>query len=111
MICPECKKEMTWQEGLLPFEGGSRDMTKGKYSCMHCLIFVNAKESRATVKGRALAHGLVGVSAMSKRITSQSCAEQIGLLRERQHCTTCHNDMGEPCTCTDCDCLYCREYK
>ena len=109
MTCPECKKTMQWQEGLLV--DGVRDMAIGKHYCLKCNIFSKSKESKGIRKGKKLAHGLIGVHAMSKKITQHSVATQIGILRERQHCAICKNNIYEPCMCTDCNCLYCREYK
>jgi late competence protein required for DNA uptake (superfamily II DNA/RNA helicase) len=110
MECPRCKKEMRWQEGLLT-DAGSRDGTVGKYYCLKCRVFGKAKEGRATRAGRKMAHGMVGVHVMDKEITKQGYATQIGILRERMHCATCGSYAGKPCKCTDCTCLYCREYK
>lgn len=108
--CPKCDSPMEWTEGLL--RDGARDISMGRYSCPHCLLFEAPKESRATQKGRELAHDLIGVDCMSRAITGLSIATQIGILRERQHCTTCDNALGEPCTCKGkCDCLYCREHR
>ncbi len=105
--CPECGEPMSWAEGLL-MDGG-RSMEVGKFSCMKCGLFKVPKESRATRRGRKLAHDLIDVHCMDKRITQYDAATQIGILREQQHCATCGNAMGEPCTCKGkCDCLYCR---
>ncbi len=109
MICPSCQNEMKWQEGLLI--EGSGDDTLGRYYCLFCRIFAMPEESRAITKGRKMAHELIGVAAMDKKITSQSCSTQVGILRERQHCATCNSYSAKPCECKGCDCLYCREYK
>jgi len=115
MKCPECKKTMKWQEGLLD-SSGSRDLTVGKHYCPHCNIFAAKTESRAIKKGRRMAQDLVGTHAMDKKITSEKGATQIGILRARQHCATCgypwYPETEETkCKCTDCNCLYCKEYK
>jgi len=110
MKCPECKKEMKWQEGLLT-DSGSRDKEVGRYYCMKCRIFARPKESKEVRKGRALAHELGVVNWNDKRLLAQSASAQIGYFREIQHCATCGNAIGEPCLCKNCDCLYCREYK
>jgi len=107
--CPECGKPMSWTEGLL--WGGARDGAMGRYGCMPCRLFKKPGESRAMQRGRELANSdeFIGVYAMDKKITSLSCNTQIGLLRERQHCKTCKNNMGDPCKCGGkCNCLYCR---
>ncbi len=108
MKCPECKKTMKWQEGLLV--DGTRDMSFGRYYCLDCRIFAKSTESKGIRKGRKMAPELTGVHCMDKKITSQSTASQIGILRERMHCSTCNSYYPDnPCKCTDCDCLYCRE--
>ena len=114
--CPECKRGMAWQEGLLG-GSGDRDTTKGRYYCSRCRISMGSQESREIKKGRELAPELVGVHAMSKKVTSHSCATQIGILRARQHCTTCgkpslpERSKADYCHCKKCTCLYCAEYK
>ena len=106
--CPICKKPMQWTEGLL--SDGGLHVDTGRYSCSTCNIFVNMEESRAVRKGRELANVLpFDIHCMDKRVTSQSCGTQIGILREQQHCATCKNDMGEPYTCDGkCNCVYCQ---
>jgi hypothetical protein len=110
MKCPDCNKTMQWQEGLLS-DSGARNMEVGRHYCPDCYLFASPEESRALKKGRRMAHSLVGVHAMDKKITSNSVAVQIGILRERQHCTTCGNIVGEVCKCINCKCLYCQHYK
>jgi hypothetical protein len=113
--CPECKNPMRWQEGLLV--EGARDLTIGRYYCLACNLFCGGKESKAIIKGKRLANELVGEHALSKKITSHSTAEQIGILRARQHCATCgkpnypQNKPEDYCRCKNCKCLYCRVYK
>ena len=95
--CHICNAPMVWTEGLL--SDGGVDPTTGKYGCPRCHTAAEMTESRAVKRGRALAHDLKGVPAMSRAITHFSGGTQIGILRERQHCKTCHNNMGDPCTC------------
>ena len=84
-VCPDCKKPMKWQEGLLD-SSGARDMSVGRYYCPGCNLFAKQTESRGLRKGRKLAASLKDVPAMDKRITKHSCGVQIGILRARQHC-------------------------
>ncbi len=108
--CPVCKKPMGWVEGLL--RDGSREPTTGRYGCVPCGVIDKMQDSRATRRGKRMAEDLVGVPCMDKRITSQSVGVQIGILRAQQHCATCGNNMGDPCTCKGkCNCVYCRERK
>jgi hypothetical protein len=101
---------MGWTEGLL--SDGALDITKGRYGCSHCNIFMKQTESRAIIKGRALAHTLKIKHVLDKKLTKHSCATQIGFFRELQHCATCHNDFGDPCTCKGkCNCLYCKNLR
>lgn len=114
MICPKCEKPMRWQEGLL--KDGNRDGTVGRHYCSSCNIFMKMTESKGITRGKAMARNLIGVPTMGKQITSLSTANQIGILRARQHCSTC----GKPnypqtnknsCKCKKCTCLYCTNYK
>ena len=82
MKCPECKKTMKWQEGLL--RDGHRNMTSGKYYCPDCNLYGKTKESKAVREGRKLAKELSKYPAMHKEITKYPVAVQIGILRERQ---------------------------
>jgi hypothetical protein len=108
-LCPECGKLMAWTEGLLG-GAGARGVETGRCSCLPCRIFMKPVESRDITKGKKMAENLRGVHFMDKKITKQSCAVQIGILRARQHCKTCDNSMGDPCTCNGkCNCLYCRD--
>jgi hypothetical protein len=101
---------MRWKEGLLD-DSGSRDMTVGRHFCVPCNLTCKPTESRAIRKGKKLAESgvLKGAHALDKRVTSMSLGNQLGYLRARQHCATCGNNMGEPCTCKGkCNCLYCK---
>jgi len=81
--CPKCGAPMGWTEGLL--RDGGRDVTKGRYSCMPCQLICKQADSRAVRRGKNLAKKYKGIPAMDERITRLSTAEQIGLLRARQH--------------------------
>lgn len=106
--CPICNKPMGWTEGLLN-STGSVDGTVGRYGCIDCRLFEREKESRATTKGRELAHTLKIKNPFDKNLIKYDIATQIGYFREIQHCKTCKNNMGEPCICEgNCDCLYCK---
>lgn len=106
--CPLCKEPMDWTEGLLI--DGSVDFSHGRYSCVKCGVLVAPTDSRDTRKGKRMAEKLpLDISCMDERITSQNAAVQVGILRAQQHCKTCSNNMGDPCTCEGkCNCLYCR---
>lgn len=114
MKCPECKKPMKWQEGLLT-GSGERDMTVGRYYCSSCNLWSTQTESRGLRKGKKLAHKLKGVHAMDKRITKHSLEVQLGILRAKQHCETCklptypRTEWQDWCRCEDCNCLYCQD--
>jgi len=85
--CPECKRPMSWTEGLLS-DSGVKDIVVGRYSCLSCRLSEKPQESKGVSVGRVMAHDLVGVDAMDKQITRLPTAVQIGILRERQHCAT-----------------------
>ena len=115
--CPKCKTSMLWQEGLLD-DGGGRDMSVGRYYCTDCGIIGLPMPSNAVREGGELADKMVDVGAMDREITKRSVGSQLGILRARQHCATCHQPTysSDPkpeheCHCTKCKCLYCREYK
>lgn len=112
MKCPECKIPMRWKEGLLT-EAGGKDIAVGRFYCTECNLWCKPIESRAIKRGRKLAKDLVNVHCLDKKITKYSCAEQIGIFREMQHCKTCglpnysRTELSDFCMCEDCNCLYC----
>lgn len=112
MKCPQCKSPMKWQEGLL--SEGSRDMTVGRFYC-DCGVAMKQGESIAVQEGRKLTEELKDEPALGHEITKRPMATQIGILRGRQHCTTCgkpsYGKITIPCKCEDCYCFYCRERK
>lgn len=80
--CPNCKKTMSWQEGLL--DGGD---AKGRYYCSPCRIYGPPEEARAIKKGRRLAQDKFKQDesyCMDPEITRLPCMVQIGILREWQ---------------------------
>lgn len=110
--CPECKGPLSWK------------VVRGTYGnplynglCSKCNIILRGRETPDVTKGRALAHELIGVNCMDKKITKLSGDVQLGILRERMHCSTCDKptypiqSKEDDCLCDGCDCLFCREKK
>ncbi len=103
--CPQCEGKIHWK--VVHSELGA-PMYNGH--CPKCAIVFRNRETPEVTKGRVLAKELIGVGAMDKRITSQSCDTQIGILREKQHCKTC-GGLSWECKCKDCKCINCMENK
>ena len=104
--CPECGKPMGWTEGLL--SAGSRKPDVGRYSCLPCGLFKKSTDSRAIRKGKAMAPEFVGKRNVVSSIRGLGVGVQLGILRALQHCRTCKNNAGTPCTCDGkCDCPHC----
>lgn len=104
--CPECGKPMSWTEGLL--KHGSRDKGVGRFSCRPCGLFKTPGDSREIREGKAMASEFVGQRNVVKKIMRFSGTVQLGILRALQHCKTCENDAGDPCTCEGkCSCPHC----
>ena len=104
--CPECGKPMGWTEGLL--HDGAVETTSGRYGCMPCRIFAKQTESRETRAGRAEASKYVGQKNVVSKIMGKSVGRQLGILRSLQHCRTCANPAGTPCSCEGkCNCPHC----
>jgi len=107
-LCPECGNPMGWTEGLL--KDGGVDSTVGRYGCMPCRIFAKPTESRAIRKGKELAPQYVKKRNRVRSIMKYKIGTQIGILRALQHCATCDNDAGSPCTCNGkCNCPHCMD--
>ena len=109
--CPECKGTLTWKVIY-----GSWGKSEYNGLCSKCNIVLKGRETPDLRKGRLLAHELKINHPLDKRLTQYNGDVQIGYFREIQHCKTCggpHYPQTEAnsCKCSDCDCLYCREYK
>lgn len=103
--CPECGGKIHWKtvysELGAPIYNGH---------CPKCAIVFRNRECPEVTKGKNLAKELIGAGAMDKRITSQSCNTQIGILRAKQHCKTC-GGLSWECKCENCNCISCMENK
>ena len=102
--CPECGGRIHWRTihhiGAPIYNG----------HCPKCNIVFRNRETPQIAKGKRMAKDLIGVHCMDKRITSQPCDVQIGILRAKQHCKTCQQ-LSYNCKCIGCNCICCMESK
>lgn len=99
--CPDCGGRIQWKTIHGAF---GKPLYNGL--CPKCNIVIKGRETPQLAKGRNMAKDLIGVGAMDKRITSQPCDVQIGILRELQHCKTC-GGLSWECKCIGCKCISC----
>ncbi len=82
--CPECNGKIQW---ITVHSAYGAPIYQGH--CPKCNIIFRGRETPQVAKGKRMAKDLIGVGCMDKRITSQPCDVQIGILRAKQHCKTC----------------------
>lgn len=76
--------------------------------CKECNSIYTDDETPDHKLGKRLAHDMGVVDWENKSLLNHNTDTQIGYFRAIQHCATCKNAIGEPCTCVDCDCIYCK---